>query len=71
MKKILFTGWRKGMNKIEFIQLLHHSAGVPLRDAKSIKDRIVDGEVIEIEVNESIAQYIIDGSRQYGVDAEE
>jgi hypothetical protein len=71
MKKILFTGWRKGMNKIEFIQLLHHSASLPLTEAKSIKDRIVDGEAIEIQVSESIVQYIIRCSQQYGVDAQE
>lgn len=71
MKKILFTGWRKGMNKIEFIQLLHHSAGLPLTVAKSVKDRIVDGEAIEIEVAESIIHDIIRYSKQYGVDAQE
>jgi ribosomal protein L7/L12 len=70
MKRIKFTGWKKGMNKIEFIQLLRSHTELSLEEAKNIKDRIVDGEIIEIVVKPAIAQYLVDESRKYGVFAE-
>lgn len=70
MKKVRFTGWKKGMNKIEFIQLLHHNAGISLKEAKQIKDRIVDGEIVEINVKSEVAEYIINQSSSYGLQVE-
>lgn len=67
MKKIKFTSWEKGMNKIEFIQLLRSHTELSLQEAKSIKDRIVQGEVIEILVKTTAAHYIVNQSRKYGV----
>ncbi|PWG78014.1 hypothetical protein [Pararcticibacter amylolyticus] len=70
MKKIRFTGWKKGVNKIEFIQLLHHNAGISLKEAKQIKDRIVDGEIVEINAKKEAAEYIINQSSNCGFQGE-
>lgn len=67
MKKIKFAGWRKGMNKIEFIQLLRNNTELSLQEAKNIKDKIVDGETVEILVESDVANYILDESKKYGV----
>lgn len=71
MKKIRFTGWNKNMNKIKFIHLLNEQAGLSLKESKEIKDRIVDGEVIEIEVHDDKVKVIISEATAFGVIAEE
>ena len=70
MKKIKFIGWVKGMNKIKFIHLLRNNTQLSLKEAKNIKDRIVDNEVIEILVEPAIAQMILSKSKIYGVFSE-
>ncbi|WP_316834516.1 hypothetical protein [Pedobacter nutrimenti] len=70
MKKIKFTGWKKGMNKIKFIQLLHHKAGISLKEAKQIKDEIVDGKTIVISAKAEMVDYLISQAEVYGVYAE-
>lgn len=57
------------MNKIEFIELLRNDAKLSLHESKRIKDRIVDGEIIEIVVSENICDFIIDQSFKFGVEA--
>ena len=71
MKKIKFTGWNKNMNKIKFIHLLNEQADLSLKESKEIKDRIVDGEVIEIEVHDEKVKAIISEATAFGVIAEE
>ena len=57
------------MNKIEFIHLLNKFAGLSLKESKNIKDKVVDGEVVEIEVEENLCEFVLSGSKLYGVDA--
>lgn len=61
MAKIIFEGWEVGMKKIPFTKLLNERAGLSLKDAKSIKDRLVDNnEIIEIEISdENLATEIL------------
>jgi len=54
------------MNKIEFIQLLHHKLGISLKEAKQIKDEIVDGKAIEISVKSEMVDYLISQAEVYG-----
>jgi len=57
------------MNKIKFIHLLNKFAGLSLSESKSIKDRIVDGESIEISVDKAMCDFVVSQSILYGVDA--
>jgi len=68
-KKVTFKGWKTGMKKIPFIKLLNEDGQLTLRDAKSIKDRLVnDGEIITIEFSsESLARLIYEKSQNLGV----
>lgn len=57
------------MNKIKFIHLLHEHAGLSLKESKNTKDRIVDGETVEIVVDRTLCTFIISQSLRYGVEA--
>ena len=71
MTKIRFTGWMKGMNKIEFIKLLNAKGGLTLNEAKKVKEIIVDGGQAEIVVNDVIvAGEIVKQATSYGVKCE-
>jgi hypothetical protein len=60
MTKIIFEGWEVGMRKIPFIKLLNEKAGLSLKDSKNLKDRLVDNEIIEMEVpDENLAIEIL------------
>lgn len=71
MKKIKFIGWKKNMNKIKFIHLLNEQVGFSLKESKDIKDRIVNGEVVEIMVSEEKMNIIVSESIKFGICVEE
>lgn len=71
MRKIRFTGWNKKMNKIKFIHLLNEQAKHSLKESKDIKDRIVNGEAVQITVNDDKVNVIISEALKFGVNAEE
>jgi len=58
------------MNKIKFIHLLNEQAGLSLQESKEIKDRIVNGEVVEIEIEDSLVNRVVAESQKLGVFAE-
>jgi hypothetical protein len=68
MMTISFTGWNVGMRGIPFIHLLHDNANISLQKAKDIKDSIVNGEHIQLEIeNADTARYIISEAERYGI----
>lgn len=72
MAKIRFKKWNVGMKPIAFVELLHFNAGIRLKEAKLIKDKIVNNdEIIDIEISdENLAKEIRDKSISLGVEAE-
>lgn len=67
MKVIIFEGWKVGMRKIPFIKLLNKECKLSLKEAKHIKDCIVDNKTMVIEVEDAIAEFILKESRELGV----
>ena len=59
------------MNKIKFIHLLNEQAKRSLKESKDIKDRIVNGEAVQITVNDDEVNVIISEALKFGVNAEE
>jgi len=59
------------MNKIRFINLLYDQTNLSLKEAKELKERLVDGEVIELMVDDDKVQIIISESLKFGVNVEE
>lgn len=67
MTAIKFFGWNVGMRKIPFYQLLHHEAGIGLKEAKNIKDNVVNGIEEIIYVEDAISEHILNKSLELGV----
>ena len=67
--KVTFKGWEVGMRKIPFTRLLNEKGQLSLRDAKSIKDRLVnDDEIITVEFeDENLTKLIYEQSKELGV----
>ncbi len=68
MRKVIFTGWNLGMKKISFTKMLKANSHLSLKEAKSINDGVLNGEIIEVEFeNAEIAQLIYNESIKLGV----
>ena len=68
--KIVFEGWEVGMRKIPFIKLLKGKAGLSLSESKRIKDGVVNGEIIEINIkDEELAKEMVEDAKKMGVKA--
>lgn len=66
--KVKLTGWEEGMQKISLTKLQAEYFGMPLKEAKTNVDRLLDDKEIEIDV-ESIeeARKFIQEARRIGV----
>ena len=53
MTKVAVIGWKPGLNKIELTKTLQRDLSLSLRSAKSLTDQILEGERVEIEVDDS------------------
>ncbi|HVW15871.1 MAG TPA: hypothetical protein VHB54_18720 [Mucilaginibacter sp.] len=51
MTKVVFKGWRVGMRKIPFTMLLKQGAGLSLKQARTIKTKVLDNEEVVIEID--------------------
>lgn len=70
MIKIIFFGWNIGMKRVTFSKLLHDKTNLSLQKTWEIGLKILDGEVIEINVEEiGMAEEIISKSLELGVKA--
>ena len=68
MATIIFIGWQIGMRGIPFMKLLNAKANISLKRAMEIKIKIVDDEVIELNVKDTArANEIIEEARELGV----
>ncbi len=68
MKTIIFDGWEIGMKKISFYKMLKANSHLSLKESKSVSDRLLQGEIIEIEFEtENIAKLIVEESQKFGV----
>ena len=53
MAKILITGWQIGLQKISMTQLIQKYTLLSLSQAKSVTDRVLDGETVTLIVERS------------------
>ena len=49
--KLVIVGWNVGFQKVEFTKLLRCNFGFSLTEAKSITDKVLDGERAELAVD--------------------
>lgn len=53
MTLILLEGWREGMKKVSLSKIQHELLDMPLRVAKENVDRLLSGEDVTIEIENS------------------
>ena len=71
MTRVIFTGWRPGVRKIRFIMLLHEQGRLSLREAKHIKDKVIEGETMEVDFRDTqLAELIHIEASKLGVKSE-
>jgi hypothetical protein len=52
MARVVITGWREGMNKVQLNHLLRVHAGYGLGEAKHAVDALLDGETLTFECSD-------------------
>ena len=65
--KITFSGWNVGMRSLRFAQLLHHQAGLGLKEAWDIKTRVLDKEPVVLELPSAMAAAVFEQATALGV----
>jgi hypothetical protein len=69
MATILMKSWRDGMEKVSLSKLQMEFLRIPLSQAKANVDKLLDGEQIKIEIEDSnIAKEFIKRADEIGVD---
>ena len=58
--KITFSGWNVGMRSLRFAQLLHHQAGLELKESWDIKTRVLDKEPVVLELPAAMAAAVFE-----------
>jgi len=51
MKKVILYEWQPGFNKVALNKLLRNKAGYSLSNAKKAVDNLLDGKIIEVEID--------------------
>ena len=68
MAKLIFKGWREGNRKISFTTLINKEAGLGLKPAKNILDKIGDGETVEILIDDlHTARTVASKAEEFGI----
>jgi hypothetical protein len=66
----MFIETKPELKKVSFTNLLRDKANIGLKDAKLIMDRIIEGEVVELNLfDHSIANEIISEANKFGFNA--
>ena len=65
--KITFLGWNVEMRSLRFAQLLHHQAGLGLKEAWDIKTRVLDKEPVVLELPSAMAAAVFEQATALGV----
>lgn len=68
MIKIIFEGWDINMKKISFTKMLKSNSHLTFKEAKSINDKLLNNEVVEVVFeDEYVAKLIYHESLKMGV----
>jgi ribosomal protein L7/L12 len=66
MTKVIITGWHRNFLAISFVKLVRKATGEGLASAKNKLDRILEGQVIEIEIVDDLAGTFLREIEQIG-----
>jgi hypothetical protein len=68
MTTVLISGWKVGLQKVQFTQLLQRELGYSLSGAKDVTDAVVEGEAVELQVPECGVERLLLAMTQLGAD---
>jgi hypothetical protein len=66
MTTVLISGWHYGFQKVSFTRLMKSEMGLSLRPAKTITDRILDGDPVELEVPDDQVGHLFEAMADLG-----
>ena len=66
MTTVLISGWHYGFQKVAFTRLMKSEMGLTLRPAKTITDRILDGETVELQVQDDQVEHLLEAMTDLG-----
>ncbi|MFN7974151.1 MAG: hypothetical protein U0166_17680 [Acidobacteriota bacterium] len=67
-RRVAFTGWRPGLRKVPFGNLLRRHLGLSLAEAKGVVDSVLHGERVLVATSSlDGARELLDQARQLGV----
>ena len=70
MAKVIITGWREGLLKISMTQIIQAHTSLGLRSAKSVTDRVMDRDAVELVVDSiQEAEILVDRLQAVGAEA--
>ena len=53
MPKLSIIGWNDGLQKVSMTKILRSKSGLGLKESKAVTDAVLDGEVIDLEIEDS------------------
>lgn len=69
MTRVVFTGWRCGLNKVELDKALHKVAGLRLAEAIRVTEELLAGGTVVVRVqSESVAHELAAKAKSLGAD---
>jgi hypothetical protein len=67
MSRVLLTGWKAGLNKVELTTVLRRHAAVGLAQAKQWVDQLLDGQAVAIACrDDEAALQLLESARSLG-----
>lgn len=70
MTTVLISGWNDGFQKVHFTHLMKAEMHLTLHPAKQITDRIMDGELVELEVPDEQVEQLLSAMTALGARCE-
>ena len=53
-RRVRIRGWRPGLKKVALTLTVRRLAQLRLDGAKSVTDRVLDGEIVDVEVGDAV-----------------
>ncbi|MGJ7610357.1 MULTISPECIES: hypothetical protein [unclassified Variovorax] len=67
MKSVKLTGWKVGLKKISLAKVIQDALGGSIFDAKKIVEKVLQGEIISLEIPNEVFEDFIKYAQQAGV----
>jgi hypothetical protein len=57
MAKVIFSGWNPPLNTVCLIKMIREQARIPLNEALSLVNRVLNGETVVVDLADDIIAY--------------